>query len=165
MKLGNPLKSAVPALFLAACASTDPGLQLQWAGIYATTSFEQRADPNTPTGFRQVNVDGVQLIARTSQIPARLGTQFGISYDFVGLQGRKVPHRVVWLFPAAGMKNPRTMQSATRYENRVTCYSGESCMAAWHFNEPWEMVPGAWVVEIWMGEKRLIAQTFEIIAQ
>ena len=154
------------AAFLWGCASVvPPAAHVDWVGIY-TASIARRIDsPTSITGKVSVP-SGVQPVRRTTQIPASLGTRFGVGYVFDGRSAdSQVQHRVVWYFPPGGLTNPETSRTAVSSTRSQTCLVDAPCLAGYSFNEPWELVPGRWTVEVWLEQQLVIRQTFEVFIE
>jgi hypothetical protein len=122
-------------------------------------------DVTLPTGVPRYTVDDVQLVAETNTIPAKLGTKFGFRYRIVGNSwGAPVAIKVVTLYPPAGAVSPKLglIHSASLLK---TAHIGASNAIAYSADEPWEMVPGIWTIQLWVGSKKLAERTFNMIPQ
>jgi len=122
-------------------------------------------DVTLPTGVPRYTVDDVQLVAETNTIPAKLGTKFGFRYRIVGNSwGAPVAIKVVTLYPPAGAVSPKMglIHSASLLK---TAHIGASNAIAYSADEPWEMVPGVWTIQLWVGSNKLAEQTFNMIPQ
>ena len=47
-------------------------------------------------------------------------------------------------------------------ESRAVCTAGESCLKGWFLSEEWELVPGTWTLEAWLGDRLVATQSFEL---
>lgn len=120
--------------------SSDTKLRVDWVGTFSSTN---------------------QQLAEGTEIRADVGTRFGVKYTFTGrLTGRAVPHMVVYRFPVAGIIFADGKKTST--ELKGTCYTGATCTAGWTFSDSMELVPGPWSIEIWEGNHRLTARTFQV---
>lgn len=138
------LKIAISAVLLAYAFTANAGnaitLELRWAGIYSVSRSQQIDDPTSPTGKR-TKISQSRLERETSQIPARLGTRFGVSYVFRGAaEGHAVKHRVIWRFPSVGLSNPETKRITHEAEWDQTCPAGAECLAGQRFVQSWELI-------------------------
>ena len=121
-----------------------------------------------PTPATNARVDWVgtfsssnQQLVEGTEIRAEVGTRFGIRYTFTGrLTGRAIPHTVVYRFPATGIIFGDGRKTSA--ELRGICYTGATCTAGWIFSDSRELVPGPWSIEIWEGNQRLTARTFQV---
>jgi hypothetical protein len=132
------------------------------SGIYTPQGDK---DVTLPNGVPRYTVDDVQLVVETNTIPAKLGTKFGFRYRIVGDPwGAAVPIKVVTLFPPAGAVSPKMglIHSASFLK---TAHIGASNAIAYSADEPWEMVPGVWTIQLWVGSKKFAERTFNMIPQ
>ena len=156
---------------LAACASnTQVGksisdVQIVEAGIYALPPSAH----STPTGqcdalidpdHRDVNISAQE---QTTRIPAKLGTAFGVKFRPVGTAPNGVStFRVLWRAPDPGIpdavtgKPHRDDGCAYAYRTGVTTFQG------FRFERPAELIPGAWALEIWNEDRKLLAYGFTV---
>jgi hypothetical protein len=152
------------SVVVSACANVaPPTARIDWAGTYNELGTRRINFPSSITGKHSRSIGIWQLAQRTTEVTASLGERFGISYTFeAGSSDTAVRHRVIWSFPEGGLTNPITKKTANMNDWEKTCRVGKTCLAGWIFNEPWELVPGIWNVEIWVGDKRLIRQSFKV---
>jgi hypothetical protein len=156
---------------LAACAgdmTASKGvrdIQIVEAGIYPVPSGAR----STPVGLCEslseparsdVNISAQE---RTTRIPARLGTMFGVTFRPVGTVPDGVTNfRVLWRAPDPGIvdavtgKPRRDDGCAYAYRMGVTTFHG------FRFERPAELIPGAWALEIWHGDRKLLAYGFQV---
>lgn len=155
----------IPLLsFITACANVATSTaRMDWAGTYDELGTRRINDQNSLTGKRSKVIGTWQLKERTTDIQAALGARFGICYTLDdGTPDTAIHYKVIWYFPENGMTNPVTKKRANWHSREKTCHSGKPSFTGWIFNEPWEMVPGTWVVEIWVKDKRLLRQMFQV---
>jgi TonB family protein len=134
-----------------------------WAGTYRYDSRREVDDANELSGKRGV-LSGTQMIRSTNQIPALLGTGFGIGYAIDSPDPNEVATvRTVWKFPPQGLTNPATGKSATFLERQAQCRVNRDCFTGRHFSEPWELIEGTWEVELWLSDKLAIQQKFIVV--
>jgi hypothetical protein len=148
---------------LSPVALADPiSVNVLWSGTHNVDSRKQVDDPTALTGKRNIYM-GWHLDKATDAIAARLGTQFGVNYRFDGpVYGEKVRHRIVWTFPPPGITNPVTGEHRSSRERENTCAVGAACLVGWTIDEPWELVPGKWKLEVWYSGKLVVNQTFDV---
>lgn len=152
---------------ISACATVPPqpvtpqNVRLNWVGTYKVLG-SQRSDYSSITG-KISRAIGWQLEQRTTDIVASVGTRFGINYTFEGTDSNVlVPHRVIIRYPEGGLTNPVTNRTAMSFTREKTCHIGVPSLAGQAFSEPWELVPGIWVVEIWLDNKLIASQPFTV---
>lgn len=132
-----------------------------WTGIYAVERPRLVDDPKTGFAERSIARDP-KVEVETIRIPASIGTRFGIGFVFRGETGASIQYRVIWRYPPGGVTDPRrriTLQEEVydeigdadepRFEGRV-------------FHYDWELVPGRYVVEVWVRTRRLLQQEFHV---
>lgn len=156
---------------LAACAGNTTGgkgvrdIEVVEAGIYPVPAGAR----STPVGLCEslsepdradVNISAHE---RTTRIPARLGTLFGVKFRPVGTAPDGVTNfRVLWRTPDPGIpdavtgKPRRDDGCAYAYRMGVTTFQG------FRFERPAELVPGAWALEVWHGDRKLLAYGFTV---
>lgn len=151
------------AFLLLACANTPPAAKVAWAGIYSATSSVSVPDAGSLAGKRGLLLRRPHLENETTRIPAIQGTQFGVAYVIHGFdEGERVNVRAVTHYPAPGMTNPETGRTAKNSDWSYLCRVGAECVVGFHFRDAWEMLPGTWVMEIWLGSERLLSQAFDV---
>jgi uncharacterized protein (DUF58 family) len=100
-----------------------------------------------------------------ARIEARRGTIIGAELTIVGTPRRgKVPLKMIWSYPAPGLTNPDTKTTKTTDEYADTQLIGEKFPVFWGLTQDWHLVPGIWTLEVWQGERKLLTQTFELVA-
>jgi hypothetical protein len=107
-------------------------------------------------------VRNMELVERTTQIPAHMGTAFGFEYVIKGFPedaNIEVTHK--FLHPQ--MTNPQTKQSFTSQVTITTEKIGEITFIGYIFLYEWEAVPGEWTLQVFYQGKKLAEQSFLII--
>jgi len=61
------------------------------------------------------------------------------------------------------MTNPRTGLTSDREEWDSPMNAGYPRYAGWSFDNPWELVPGTWKIEILQGQRPLATQEFVVV--
>jgi hypothetical protein len=127
-------------------AAENSGAELVAKGIYSST------------GNRTYITD-------TTIIPAVLGTHFGIAFQVraAALHNVFVPATITWRFPAAGISNPKSGQTSRVSSIKTACWTYKDCHAGWKFEQPWELVPGVWEVEIVVDNRTVLKQSFTVV--
>jgi len=148
-------------LTLAACTRISPSAEVTGIGLYTATSTSKVDEPRSLSGAVSES-SSVQLVTTTTRIPAVIGTRFGFGYVLRGLDAQDYSVRYVWRFPDGGLVNTTTGQSARDFQIERSCRVGESCFNAWVFSYDWELKPGTWTAEVWVGREKLISRDFEI---
>jgi len=145
-----------------ALAQTVERIEIVKHGIYAGPSGEAIASPGTVAGVERQLAE-TKLIETTRTIPARAGLRFGIEYRIVGEPaGGIISLKRTTIYPEGGVRNPSTGKTAMRdeavepHEVDAVNYSG------FRFDDPWEMVPGTWTIELSHGGKTLASESFTV---
>ena len=98
-------------------------------------------------------------------IPAILGTRFGIVFRMKAVAGKIAPNvTVTWRFPAGGLDNPETGRTSHVDSHKINCGAKWICATLWKFDEPWELVPGVWEVEIVINKRTALRQSFTVVS-
>ncbi|MCC6887191.1 MAG: DUF3859 domain-containing protein [Hyphomicrobiales bacterium] len=149
----------------AACAQAGriERVEIVEAGLYEAVTASIQHAPGTATGRRNV-LRETKLIAPATRIEARIGVHFGMRYRILGRpSGATVRLVSVTRYPAPGLKNPASDIVQTRGEHMLFATIGAINYRGYVFEQPWEMVPGTWVFELWDGDRKLASQTFEVV--
>ena len=106
-----------------------------------------------------------QLTATTHTVPLRPGVMFGFQYRVAGAPtGGLVTIKEVVLFPPAGLRLPGKPPIPLE-SDEATVKIGDTLPLTWKFDNPWELVPGLWTLQVWSGDRKLVEQSFTAAAQ
>ena len=149
-------------LLLASHASAEPwSAQIVDYGVYEVSRGASVENENVAAGL--VVSYGKQLIKKTDQVEAILGTNFGFRYVLSGPDADvyvtiKVKHPTALKGPESGKEftSSKWGQSVPVGVGNVNWNTG------WIFEEDWEIVPGEWVMQLYVGEAKLLEKTFFI---
>lgn len=122
------------------------------------------ANPNSPDGSERT-ATGARFIAQTNRVPATLGTQFGFRYKITGVteEGTANLKTVVIHPPVKNAKGEGERRSTT--EQAVPAKDGViSEVTGYSLERPEELVPGAWIFELWYHGQRVVTQSFTAYA-
>jgi hypothetical protein len=166
----RPIAGAAIALLSLALAATNAGaqetrvdrIQVLEYGLYEASVAYSERDANW---LLQSRVGDVRHVKRTRTVPAKLGVRFGFGYVVVGSpEGAKVTLRKVTRFPPPGLKSPAAKEALKFSEVAVTRTIGrEAGYVDYGFDDPWELAPGRWTIELWLGDRRLTSQSFTVV--
>lgn len=135
-------------------------LEIVEFGLYRAQTTGHLPAPQAVNGRTQTITDA-DFYETTAKIPARTGIRFGTRFRIVGVPAnRAVTLRSVWRIPAPGIRNP---ESGTVYRQSVSEFTtsiGALYMRGFNFGFPWQLRCGEWVQEVWLGERKLLSQTF-----
>ncbi|MBA1238474.1 MULTISPECIES: DUF3859 domain-containing protein [Stutzerimonas stutzeri subgroup] len=101
-----------------------------------------------------------QPMRQTTEVPARLGSKFGLRYRLAGKREVDTPLTLLYLTP--GVVTPDG-QRHDKFEVVQSLMPGvESDVMAFEFTEPHEVVAGEWRLMVFQGDRKLAEQTFEV---
>jgi len=137
-------------------------LELTDVGIFAIEKPEAKADAALSTG-RILSAHVNKVLQETTTIPAKNGTSFGVKANLVGgPRGAAIRLKVVWRYPAPGIKNPTTGEVKLTDEYFETESIGSPFASYWTLGPDYTLVPGLWSVELWYEDRRLVSQSFTL---
>ena len=99
-----------------------------------------------------------ELLDQTSEVPAVLGTVFGIRVRLVGDSSQMIAYR--WSFPK--MQNPADGRVWTEMTGNQALEGGGVHPFLVRINNDWEAVPGDWTIQLLNGERAVLEKTFRI---
>lgn len=108
----------------------------------------------------RVLTSSTQDIQVTDQIPAKLGTKFGMRYSLAGKREGDTPLTLLYLTP--GVVTPDG-QRHDKFEVVQKLVPGApQDVMAFEFTEHHEVVPGEWHFIVYQGDRKLAEQRFEV---
>jgi hypothetical protein len=111
------------------------------------------------------SISHLHLTATTHTVPLRLRVMFGFQYRLVGApSGAPVLIKEVVLFPPGGLRLPGKPPVPLE-SHEATVKIGDTLPLTWKFDNPWELVPGLWTLQVWSGDRKLVEQSFTVLAQ
>ena len=131
-------------------------------GIYEATVTGSVEASGTAAG----RVQGVNynFVSTTTAIPACKGVRFGFEYRVMGEPaGASISIRSVTLFPADGVRNPKSGQQFSRSEYMENREIGAVSLKGYSLDDDWEAVPGQWVQQVWYGDTLLAEKRFTLM--
>jgi uncharacterized protein DUF3859 len=107
-----------------------------------------------------------KLTKRTTTIPARLGVAFGYTFKIYGSpQGAPVTLRDINIVPEPGLRNPKTGSPVYREESNYTRKIGDTVRSDYQLSYDWTLVPGKWVFQLWVGDRKMAEQIFTLVKE
>jgi hypothetical protein len=101
-----------------------------------------------------------QAIEPTTQIPAKLGTKFGMRYTLAGKTATSAPLTLLYLTPgvitADGQRHDKFVVEQTLLQG------SKQDLMAFEFSENYELVPGEWHFMVFQGDRLLAEQRFSV---
>ncbi len=139
-------------------------------GIFAKPTDKLTINAETdPTGQHQFITSRPTLKTETNRIPAKLGILFGIACEISGLEqiaGDLIDVQTVWEYPVMAKPNKSPSKGFTSNEPQKVDSEGRAfCFAGYAFENDFELVPGAWSVEVRCKGKILASQAFTVFRE
>lgn len=149
------------------CAAQAQPIAVEQVDVLASGIYELdivRRERKDDAAFATTNtIARARLVRRTSTVPLRRCVSFGFEYVIRGgPSGAQVPMRMITRFPSPGPRNPQTAMSVQATETLVVRSIGRLHTRAYTLEQDWELVPGVWTLEIWSGDRKLAALSFEL---
>jgi hypothetical protein len=144
---------------------TVSGLTIVHTGTYTATSTSApaRAGQLSPTNTIGTEA-GWHFISDGTEVPAKVGTRFGIEFRVDGEPlGEPVTLYMALSFPPQGLRNPNT--GAMLHGTRIAFPNvkiGAPTVLGYGFDNAWEIVPGTWTEQIWYRDRMLAERTFTV---
>jgi hypothetical protein len=165
---GNLMRSVFAAIVLLlgmaaaqAQAPTVTAAKVMQKGTLDAKVTDKTNSPGVVSGA--VQQASYRFVTNATSMEAQKGVSFGFEYRLVGTpDGAKVTVRKVTLFPLPGVRNPKTGEVTTRSEYIETNAIGQRVLKAYSLDNDWEAVPGEWIQQVWVGEKKLAEETFTL---
>ncbi len=135
------------------------GIEIISAGIFKARDTSVSNDVNLPTG-KFTRVTEVSLVESTDRIPAKLGIYFGIAFKIKGKPaGENVS--ITRNFITPGLQEPGNNKVYTTFASTVVYpLDDETRYLFYNFEQPWELEPGEWTLQLLCEGKHQTAKTF-----
>jgi hypothetical protein len=133
------------------------------SGIYTAN---KTATMTNDMGLTHHIVNNIQLVEATNTIPVQLGVKFGFRFTLLGTpQDARVTIRQVTIYPSKGVISPKKgMLRTNAFESTLQIgMSGQ--FAGYDVDDPWELVPGIWTIQLWIGDRKLAERSFTVVTQ
>ncbi len=159
------MKSLVGASLLVAfslCNSqvNGPRVELLEFGTFRKiASLDDLSDSGTISQKRH-SVAKVELIKRTTEIPARIGTSFGFRVKFFGEPGEGIVCTAKCLHPK--LADPSSGRSREVQQWDTSGMVGSDEYIGYTLDHDWELVPGQWTIQVFVGSRLMIEKTFTL---
>jgi len=148
-------------------AEANPGrverIDVMDPGIYTSSRVTRTTND---AGQTIITLSDPQFIAATSTIPAQLGIKFGFRYSVVGQpENATVTVKQITIYPPAGVVSPQSGLLHQSSVLRKVPVGGRPLGAGYDITESWELVPGLWTVQLWVGEQKLAEHSFNLVVK
>ena len=141
------------------------GITITNTGTYtgASSSAPARAGQQSPTKTVGTNSNW-EFVSDGTDVDGKVGTQFGIEFRIDGTpSGDSVTLYLVLNFPPPGLHNPNT--GDTFHTAKIAFPNvkiGARTVIGYGFDNPWEIVPGAWTEQLWYKNQMLAERMFTV---
>lgn len=115
----------------------------------------EREAPDTASGTIRVIEQSIPITVLTTEVPAKLGIEFGIRAKLAPGMG-SVDATVVITHP------PYASNGITRESYGTVLSDGDWSLSAFRFDERYEILPGTWLMELWSNGRRLAWEEFQV---
>ncbi len=142
-------------------------LDLVEAGFYDAGAVQVAGSILSPgaAAGKTLDLGEVRLTPDPPANSARVGVGFAVRFrPFGEPAGARVALRSVWKIPDPGIRNPNNGNTFRQSVADFTAVIGDLHLRGYEFDEPWEVVPGIWTLEIWQGDRKLLEKSFTIAA-
>ena len=160
---------SVPLLMVFACWITPlvaagaqvDGVDIVNYGIYAAGDKDAVRSTEKNAAEQEGEVKNWKLLKKGDRVPATLGTSFGIEYIVKGAPaGEPVKITLRYLHPM--ISNPETGRKFTSQEVSIAALVGKKIHEGYTFDHEWELVTGAWVIQVFHEGTKLGEQYFTV---
>jgi len=139
---------------------TSSSIQLVEYGIFKKlNSGTDVQAPGSITGARHA-VSKVELLERTTNVVARVGTSFGFLVRMPGKPGDVVQCSAKCLHPK--LIDPSTGRSSEMEQWDTSGSGGQEGYVGYTLDNNWELAPGPWTIQVFTGTKLAFEKTFNL---
>ena len=103
---------------------------------------------------------GKQPIERTTVVPAKLGTKFGLRYSLAGKREGDTPLTLLYFTP--GLVTPDGERHDKLEVVQALVPGAADDVMAFEFTEHHELVRGEWHFMVFQGDRKLVEQRFDV---
>lgn len=133
----------------------EPRYQKLWSGTFKSEqdASGESKDPNDE--FRP------RIILESNTVRGRVGTPFGLAFSLrtPDLPYQQVSYRHVWTLPEPGIIDPKTDKVSRVFEKPGMAYTNSATLLGWAVTEESELLPGEYVLELWVGSVRIARES------
>ena len=139
------------------------GFAVVETGIYTRQIISSERDSS---GVARSVISSPQLVAGTTRIPAKLGVSFGYRFMVTGVPtDAKVTVRKEVRYPSPGARPPGSASPLALSSVSTEVPLNRVRFTGYTLAEPWELVPGKWVISVWFGDRKLGEQHFQVVSE
>lgn len=101
-----------------------------------------------------------QTLRQTTQVPAKLGSKFGLRYRLAGKREGDTPLTLLYLTPGVVTPDGQRHDKFEVVQRLVP--ATDTDVMAFEFTEPHEVVTGEWHLMVFQGDRKLAEQRFQV---
>lgn len=118
-------------------------------------------DKNMPSGVKRTTDYKLNIIEVTDTIKLHKGVQFGIEYILESPSTKLITLKTIWTYPSIMTNNLGKKFSKVDYE--IEKYSNQYTYSNYTLEEPYEMLPGRWNIQIIYNDNLLLNKNFYLV--
>jgi hypothetical protein len=159
---------AVSLVALACCAlpfsafgAQVDGVEILNYGVYTARDREGVRGTEKKAAEQESQEKDWKLVKKGERIPAKIATSFGMEYVIKGAPaGEPVKITLRYLHPT--ISNTQTGKIYNSQEVSIDTLVGKKVHEGYTFDHEWELVTGAWVIQVFYDGRKLGEQYFTI---
>jgi hypothetical protein len=78
--------------------------------------------------------------------------------------GTAISLKELTIFPSPGLRPPTASQPIHTSTTMPKPKIGEVSYTGYRLDDPWELLLGVWVIQLWYGDRKVAQQNFTVIA-
>jgi hypothetical protein len=139
------------------------GIDVTEYGIYTA---DKKNPQRNSAGVLQSTPKNFRHATTTTTVQAEPGVRFGFIYRVVGKPtGQTLQLRKVVIYPPKGVKSPQSSTPLQSAERQIAVRIGVMEFSGYTFDDNWELVPGPWKMQLWLGDRKLAEKEFTVVAK
>jgi Domain of unknown function (DUF3859) len=165
------MKRVITALLIVLAFCTAPfsalgaqidGVDIINYGIYVADDKNEGRGAENNAAEQQGNPEKTwKLLQKGDRIPAKITTSFGIEYIIRGAPASE-PVEITLRYLHPMISNPKTGKKYTSQEVTIAAQVGKKIHEGYTFDHDWELVTGAWVIQVFYDGRKLGEQYFSV---
>jgi hypothetical protein len=137
------------------------GVDIVNYGIYVADDKDEARSAEKNAAEQGSQEKAWKLLKKGDRIPAKMATSFGIEYIIKGAPaGEAVKITLRYLHPM--ISNPETGKKYNSQEVSISALIGKKIHEGYTFDHEWELVTGAWVIQVFYDGRKLGEQYFSV---
>lgn len=113
---------------------------------------------------RHYAVENVAIVAMTDTVQTLPKVKFGLRYRIIGEPwDARVTVKIVVKYPPEGAASPKDGVLRDFTYTVTDHIGGLYSFAGYSADEPWELVPGVWTIQLWVADKMYVEKSFTMV--